>query len=188
MDIIRRQWVRWKFKYTFLLIVSIVALYYFSHTGLAKTIMERLEASGYIGALVGGIFFVSAYTVAPAAYVLHALGDHIGLLAVALIGGFGAMIGDYLIFRFVRDFIAEEWRPVLRKVHKRRRGRPKNKSLVSKWGLMFLGGLIIASPFPDEAGIGLLGLSNIKVLHFMLLVYVLNSAGIFTVMLIARAL
>jgi uncharacterized membrane protein YdjX (TVP38/TMEM64 family) len=44
-----------------------------------------------------------------------------------------------------------------------------------------LGAIIIASPLPDEMGVGLMGISKLKTSQFILLSFVLNAIGIFIV-------
>jgi uncharacterized membrane protein YdjX (TVP38/TMEM64 family) len=52
--------------------------------------------------------------------------------------------------------------------------------------LPIIGALIIISPFPDEIGIGLMGLSKIKKWQFMLISFALNSLGIFIIVALAN--
>ena len=49
------------------------------------------------------------------------------------------------------------------------------------WTLPVLGAVIIASPLPDEMGVGLMGISKLKTSQFILLSFVLNSIGIFII-------
>ena len=126
-----------------------------------KGIISIIGNFGYIGAFISGIFFVSVFTVAPAAIVLFFLAETLNPLIVALFAGSGAVIGDYLIFRFLRDRVFDEIKPLLLK---------NGGNLLMKlfktpyfaWGLSLVGAFIIASPFPDEVGIGLLGASKLR--------------------------
>ena len=47
--------------------------------------------------------------------------------------------------------------------------------------LPVIGAIIIASPLPDELGVSLMGMSQMKASRFILLSYILNSIGIFLV-------
>ncbi|MBP9757924.1 MAG: hypothetical protein KBD06_04955, partial [Candidatus Pacebacteria bacterium] len=51
----------------------------------------------------------------------------------------------------------------------------------------FAGGVIIASPLPDELGISLLGLSRMREIHFVPLSFAFNFLGIFIIGLIASS-
>jgi hypothetical protein len=62
----------------------------------AIALIQALSSYGGWGALIAGVFFVSAYTAVPAAFVLFELGNYLDPLQIALFGGLGAMIGDYL--------------------------------------------------------------------------------------------
>lgn len=57
-----------------------------------------------------------------------------------------------------------------------------------RWLTWLLGGLIIASPLPDELGIGLLGFSKMKLAAFIPLSLIFNSLGILVIGLVARSL
>ena len=49
------------------------------------------------------------------------------------------------------------------------------------WTLPILGAIIIASPLPDEMGVGLMGISKLKTSKFILLSFILNAIGIFLI-------
>jgi len=176
----------WQYKNTFLLIVGLVILIYFADSNIVQKSISVVGNWGFFGAFVVGIFFVSAFTVAPAMFVLYGLADKLNPLGVAVLAGIGAVIGDYLIFRFLKDRIFEELEPLFDKM---------GGSLIKKlfftpyfiWLVPFFGAFIIASPLPDEAGISLLGLSKIKNWQFLLLSFILNATGIFIIVTIARA-
>ena len=50
------------------------------------------------------------------------------------------------------------------------------------------GGLILASPLPDELGVAVLGFSKMRLKYFALLSFVFNFLGIAVIGLVARAL
>src|SRR5262249_43219313 len=50
-----------------------------------------------------------------------------------------------------------------------------------RWLSFFVGGLIIASPLPDELGIGLLGVARLRTAWFVLLSYAFNFLGILAI-------
>ena len=52
----------------------------------------------------------------------------------------------------------------------------------------FVGGLIIASPLPDELGISLFGFSKIKMSWFIPLSFIFNFIGIVLIGVVAQAL
>ncbi|OGZ04897.1 MAG: hypothetical protein A3C93_03805 [Candidatus Lloydbacteria bacterium RIFCSPHIGHO2_02_FULL_54_17] len=177
----------WRYKNTALLVFSILVFFYLAETPIVERIISAMGDLGYFGSFIAGIFFVSTFTVAPASVILYHLADLLNPLGVALSAGAGAVIGDFIIFRFFKDRVFEEVAPIFRKLG----DHPLLRILSTPyfaWILPVLGAFIIASPFPDEVGIGLMGISRMKSWQFLLLAFVLNSAGIFFVVTLARSL
>jgi len=181
-----KRWRQWHLKNTFLLAAGLVIFLLLAGTPQVDSFIKSIGALGIIGAFIVGFFFVLTYTAVPAAFVLFELARYNNPLAIALIAGMGSMIGDYLIFHFLRDKVIDELKPYLARV-----GTAKMRHLFKTpyfaWFLPVSGALIIASPLPDEVGIGLMGASKISNTHFLLFAYLLNAVGILVVVLIARS-
>lgn len=181
-----KKWHRWRFKNTSLLVMSLIAFVFLVQTPLVESIIQEVGQLGYLGAFITGIFFVSTFTVAPAIAVLFHIAEVLNPWEVALLAGLGAMLGDYILFRFMKDKVFEELRPVFMKL-------PKSKlnilfrSPYFAWMLPLFGAFIIASPLPDEVGVSVMGLSKIKRWQFFVLAFVLNSVGILLTILAAQA-
>ena len=176
----------WRFGNTLLLVASIVAVFFLAGTPFVSGLVVSLGTLGYFGAFLAGIFFVSTFTVVPAAIVLFSIADTLHPALVALIAAFGAVAGDYLIFRFVRDGVIKEWEPILRKLG----GTGVDCLFCSPffaWFTPVVGAFFIASPLPDEFGIGLLGIARLKDYQFFLIALALHAAGILAVVFLARA-
>lgn len=176
----------WQYKNTGLLIVSLVVFFYLAGTPFVERIITTMGSLGYAGSFIAGIFFVSTFTVAPACIVLYHLAELLNPLGVALSAGAGAVIGDFIIFRFFKDQVFDELRPIFSKLG----NHPILRILSTPyfaWILPVLGAFIIASPFPDEVGIGLMGISRMKSWQFIVLAFVLNSAGILFIVTLARS-
>lgn len=179
-------WKNWHYKNTTLLILSLIVFFLFAESPIVKNTIAFIGNFGYLGAFITGILFVSIFTVAPAAVVLFFLADTLNPLWVAAFAGVGAVIGDYLIFRFLRDKVFDELKPVFLQ---------KGGNILVKlfktpyfaWLLPLIGAFIIASPFPDEVGIGLLGASKLNNWQFILLSFLLNSVGIFLIIIAAKS-
>ena len=176
----------WRYKNTGLLILSVVVFFYLAGTPFVERIIATMGSLGYVGSFVAGIFFVSTFTVAPAGIVLYHLAEMLNPLGVALSAGVGAVIGDYLIFRFFKDHVFEELRPIFSKLGNHSMLRILSTPYFA-WILPVLGAFIIASPFPDEVGIGLMGISHMKSWQFLILAFVLNATGIFFIVTLARS-
>jgi hypothetical protein len=179
------RWKSWRYKNTFLLVLSIALFIYFAESDFVQNIIAQVGNFGYIGAFVAGIFFVSTFTVVPAMAVLFHLAEQLHPIEVAVLAGLGAMLGDYIIFRFMKDRVFDELLPLARKFH-----TSKVKAMFTSpyfaWLLPLVGATVIASPLPDEVGVSMLGLSKIKKWQFFLLAFVLNAVGILIVILLAQ--
>jgi len=180
-----RQWKNWRYKNTTLLLVSLSLFFFLSSTHWLDSSISSLGTSGYIGAFIVGMLFVSIFTVAPAAVVLFHLADTLHPLEIAVIAGAGAMLSDYIIFRKLRGGLFDELAPLFNRLTTHKVTKLFYTPYFA-WLLPFIGALIIASPGPDEIGIGLMGVSKIKPWQFLLITFALNSTGIFFVVLLAR--
>jgi hypothetical protein len=182
---IENRWRNWPYKNTTFLALSMVVFIYLATTPVLDTVIAEIGELGYLGAFLVGIFFVSTFTVAPAALILFRLAESLTAWEVAVLAGLGAVVGDFIIFRFLRDKVFVELRPLFLKF-----GRPYIKILFRSphfaWLLPFFGAFIIASPLPDEVGVGLMGLSRIKQWQFFFVALGLNIAGIFLTVSAAR--
>lgn len=174
-----------KYKNTLAVLVIILILYFLLNNPATRIFIESFGSLGLWGAFVAGIFFVSSFTVTIAGVVLFFIAQNTNPLSVALIAGLGAVIGDFLIFRFFKDRVFEELRPLFRKIGGSRLAKAL-KSPFLRWLSPILGAVIIASPFPDEIGVGLMGLSKMKAWQFMFLAFILNAVGIYVIVSFAN--
>jgi hypothetical protein len=176
----------WKYKNTTLLIVSLIVFFYFADSVIVRSVIHSLGTTGYVGAFVAGIFFVSTFTVAPAAVVLFYLAEQLNPLEVALLAGLGGVVGDLLIFRFMKDRVFEELAPLFRRLKGSRISELLHTPYFG-WLLPVIGATIIASPLPDELGVSILGISKMKQWQFVVLSFFLNAIGIFIVVTFAQS-
>jgi uncharacterized membrane protein YdjX (TVP38/TMEM64 family) len=155
-------------------------------TPWADTAVRALGNTGYIGAFISGMLFVSVFTVGPASIVLYNIAETLHPLETAVIAGAGAVVSDYIIFRKIKGGLFDELAPLFSKFTSHKMTKLFYTPYFA-WLLPIFGAIIIASPGPDEVGVGLLGLSKIKPWQFILITFLLNSIGIFVVMLLARS-
>ncbi len=183
--VLQRQWRRWKYKNTALLVVSVVAFFWLARTPQVDAAIKSVGNLGYLGAFITGLFFVSTFTVAPAAVVLFHLAGQLHAVEIALLAGAGAMVGDYFIFRFMKERVFAELMPLASKLQTPRM-KVLFKSPYFAWVLPVVGAFVIASPLPDEVGVSMMGLSKVKQWQFFLLAFALNAVGIFLVVTAAQ--
>lgn len=140
-----------------------------------------------VGSFMGGMFFTSLFTTAPAMVALGEIAQAYSPLMTALIGAFGAMIIDTIIFLFFRDRLSDHMVSLTKKKGKKEKVKHAFKTHF-KWMPFIIGGLIMASPLPDELAIGIMGFSKMDLKPFMLASYLFNFLGILCIGLVARAL
>lgn len=140
----------------------------------------NLKNFGYIGAFLAGMLFVSTFTVSTGAVILLVLSEKLSPIEIGIIAGLGAVVGDLTIFRFVKDNLTQEITPL----YNRLGGTHVTAVLHSKyfsWTLPVIGAIIIASPFPDEIGVSLMGIAKMETYKFIIISFILNAIGIFLV-------
>ena len=173
--------------------VGIVAMSFLVAIILVKTdtigtILKSVEQFHQIGSLIAGMFFTSIFTTAPAIVALGELAKVNSVFSNALLGAVGAVLGDLVIFRFVRDRLSEHLTELIKHDSSWKRIKLLFRLKYFKWFTFLIGGLILASPFPDELAIGLFGVSKMKIPLFILVSFVFNFIGIFIIGTIATTL
>ena len=175
-----KPYKNWKLKNTALLFWSLILFYFLADTEIAKDFIAHVGRLGFFGIFLTGAFFVSIFTVAPALVVLYRLAGETDPYLIALLAGAGAVLGDFIILKIIKDSLIKELQPLFQAVNKGFVGKMFRTPYFA-WLLPIVGAAIIASPFPDEIGISLLGLSRVKNWQFVLLTFFLNSVGIFLI-------
>ena len=167
--------------------VGIALAWFLISSGTLANLLSISDAGKISQSFIAGLFFTSAFTIAPAAVFLAGLAGTTSPFAVAFFGALGAMCGDIALFLFIRDRFAVDVEALLRKQTLRRILHSFHFGFW-KWFAPLLGGLIIASPLPDEFGLMLLGLSRTRFAVLLPLSFVMNFIGIFAVAAMATIL
>ena len=168
--------------YTNLLLAGIGIIVAFALAGFEpfQTFLFSLGKFEYVGAFIAGILFVSTFTAATGVLILLILAQRLIHIQMGLVAGMGAVVGDLIIFSFIRDGLLTEIEDLYDQLGGRRVTHVF-RTKAFRWTLPLIGAIIIASPLPDELGVGLLGASKMKTLPFVLLSFTLNAIGIFLV-------
>lgn len=151
-----------------------------SQTHYPRIIIEGLLPYWMLAAVFVGVLYTSFLTVPFAIIGLYLLSEHIDPLPLALLAGFGAMLGDLIIIKIFRQIFSF----ISTGVHIKEKTDwfVTIKKLLKAWHLntfaVIIGAIIVASPLPDEAGLALLGLTNISYTRLMFLSFILNTIGI----------
>lgn len=177
------RWLKnYKYKGLTLLFISILFTIFLSKYTSFNQLFLKAKYIPFVGSFVAGLLYISSSTAALGILMFSDLAKIISPIEIALLGGLGAVVADFLLFRFLKDSLLSEITPIYNKLG----GRYLTKLMYHKffrWSLPIVGAIIIASPFPDEIGISLMGISKIKSYQFVLLSFALNASGIFLLIL-----
>lgn len=171
-----------------IIFISILVAIILAKTGILKNLLTSTKEWELFGSFISGMFFTSVFTTPPAIVALGEIARIDGIIITAVIGALGAVVGDLVIFRFIRDRFAEHLLELAGHRSLGRRLKALLKLRYFRWFTFLLGGLIIASPLPDELGVSLLGFSKMRMTWFIPLSFLFNSIGIILIGLVARTL
>jgi uncharacterized membrane protein YdjX (TVP38/TMEM64 family) len=179
---------RLKYPKFMLLALTFLAAYALFGARDLSLFRETLAYLGYAGSFLCGVAYVYGFTAGPSTAVLLVLSKQQNIILAALIGGAGALIGDLIIFRFVRHSLRDEVERLSASAAVRHINE-RMPLLLKKHLLPVLAVFVIASPLPDEIGVSMFAaLTKIRMNTFLAVSYALNTLGIFAVLLIGSML
>jgi len=151
-------WQKLKYKNLSLLFLSVIAAFVLYKWEPFHTALVQVNQLGFLGAFFGGILFVFTFTVAVGGIILFNL-------------------TDLIIFKFVRNKLVDELRPIYDQLGG---GHLTNilHTVYLRWTLPIIGALILASPLPDELGVTLMGISGLSTRRFIVISFLLDTVGI----------
>ncbi len=182
--------MRLKIRYPklMLLLLTFVAAYFLFKGREFPAFHGALLSLGYFGTFLAGFLFTYGFTAAPAIAVLLILAKGQNIVLSGIIGGAGALLGDWIIFNFIRSSFSSEFRKLSRE-RVIRYATGKVPRILKRYLIPVLAGFIIASPLPDELGVFLLASSrNISPRIFSVISYIFNTFGIFIILLVGKAI
>ncbi len=169
------------------ILLSILTAVLLVETGAIHQLVKAFDGWQLVSSFLAGFFFSSMFTTAPAIAILGDLSRTYPIWMVALVGAFGSVIADSVIYRFVRDDLDQDILYIFN-LTPHRRLRHIFKTRIFHWLPPLLAGLIIASPLPDELAMAVLGLAKVNKKLFALISFVFSFLGIMAIGLIARAI
>lgn len=167
---------------TFSILLAVILV----KTRVLSEILASIEGVEFIGSFIAGMFFTSFFTTAPAIAALLEISQNSSVITTALFGAMGAVIGDLIIFRFIRDRLSEHLLEMVGHNSFIKAAKTLFRLRYFRWFTFLLGGFLIASPLPDELGIGLLGFSRMKSKYFIPVSFIFNFIGIVFIGLIGN--
>lgn len=91
-----------------IIIISILLAIYLVKSELIIKFIVLLKDLKWLGIILAGSLFTSMFTVAPSIAILGVLANTTHPIILAVLGGIGAALGDYIIFRFIKDRVSED--------------------------------------------------------------------------------
>lgn len=168
-----------------IILLSIIVAWILIENGAIESFLTSTQQHKILGSFVAGFFFAFAFTTAPAIAVIGEIAQANSIYLIALTGAFGALFGDLIVFFFLKDRLGEDFYYLLKKTRiKRFFSIFRLKHF--RWLTPVVGGLLIASPLPDEIGISIMGLAKIKTAPFMLVSLFFNFLGILVIAIVAN--
>lgn len=167
------------FKIGMFVLIIIISFYLVSLEDL-KILSDQSLSFKLILIFISGLFYTSFLT-APLAVVLFAvLAGSTNIYLITILGGIGAVLGDLIIIKIFR-FI---FKPLSFLIHLDWFKGLKKKLHTSHLDVAsyLFGMVIIASPFPDELGLVLLGTSRLSYFKLTILTFIANVIGIMAIM------
>ncbi|MCE9541018.1 hypothetical protein K8R03_00475 [Candidatus Kaiserbacteria bacterium] len=169
-----------------LFVASIVLAVVLIKSDSIAQLVAHTKDFGAIGSFIEGFFFTSMLSTVTAIAAILETARFVPAWELALVGGFGAVCGDLMLFRFVRSRLVEHILKAALSPGVRRFGRAVAAGPFF-WLGPVCGALVIASPLPDELGLLMMGLSHIRLGYFILIAFVANAGGIYLMALAVQS-
>ncbi len=172
----------------FLMFLGAALSLLFAVSGLGEKfsdIFVNLGGLGYVGAIIAGFFTVSTFTVGIGLVIMYNLAQHLNFFEIAFLAALGSVLGDLVVFKFVKSKIAGELDDFLTGYFHLAYFKKVLRTKYFRWTFPVIGALIIISPLPDEIGVSLIGISSMSSRRFIVLSYVLNVLGILFLLSVA---
>ena len=176
---------RFKYSKILFLFVMIVLSYLMFRNPSISSYLSHLGGLGYLGIFIGGILFAFGFT-APFSVGLFISLNPTNIWIAGIIGGFGALISDLLIFKFIKISFKDEFNRLRKTKTLKGIGLLIQKSFGEKikvYVMYAFVGILIASPLPDEIGVIMLaGLTKINFKILAIISFILNTLGILIIL------
>lgn len=179
------EYEMWRYRYIVLFIFSLIISVFILTSSQIAMFLGQAGDWGYLGAFVTGAFYTYSLSSVPASAVFFEISKGLNPFIAAALGGFGAMLGDLIIFKFIKTDILPEARLLAKDLRLPRLRSRKALHLLHKIA-PFLAGFIIASPMPDEIGAALFGAIEYDTKKFMIISWCCNSAGLLAIALLGK--
>ncbi len=168
-------------KLSLLLLTFFLAYLLFS-ANVFLQLRDSIISLGYLGSFILGIFYSYGFTAAPATALLLILGKTQNIYLGGTLAGFGALLGDLVLFKFFRYSFAQELKLLTREkiIIQLTSTTPHH---IKKFLVPIVASFVIMSPLPDEIGVFLFATyGSVTPGRFSLISFLLNTFGILLIL------
>lgn len=186
-----KQLFRFRYPKLFILVLFSIFAYFLFNNDSMQNIVNNLGELSYFGVFIAGLFFSFGFTTPFAVGFFLTLQPE-NIFLAAIIGGSGALISDLLIFKLIKFSFMDEFKrlektKLIKKITKEFSSKPLAK--IKNYLLYAAAGIVIASPLPDEVGVSMLaGLTSIRLHALAVISLIMNTIGIYIMLLIGSSL
>jgi len=113
-----------------IIFISIIFAVAIVKTGLLFLFAGLTNNLWFIESFLVGIFFTSIFTTAPATVALGEIAQHNSLILVSVFGALGALVGDWIIFKLMKDRFLKDFEYLIKK-------KPGKERILSIFHLKF---------------------------------------------------
>ena len=173
----------------FLIVITSIILFYEAQT--YPPLRDFLMSLDYLGIFLSGFFYAYGFTAPIGTAALLVLAKEHDLFITGLVGGLGALIGDLVIFFYIKHLFTDEIRLLKNEKIIIDTGKFTKKIFGSfnNYLLPIFAGFLICSPLPTEIGVALMSSQKrITIKLFAIIAFVLHTIGIFTILLLGNLL
>ena len=176
-----------KYPRFFALILTIIIAVLIFNNEKVMSPENFLVIESYLSSFTLGVLYVYGFTAALSTGALLAIADQQNVFITGFIAGLGALMGDLIIFKFVRKTFNKEIKEVGKtRFMKRIRNFLKEHTTLNM-AIPLIAYIIIASPLPDEIGVSMVAAyRDTTTRAFSILSFLLNTAGIFIILILGK--
>lgn len=171
-----------------LILTIIIAILFFSNKNITSP-ENFLIIENYLSSFTIGMLYAYSFTAAMATGALLVVAEQQNIIITGITAGLGALMGDLIIFKFVRNTFNSELKELGKtKLMKKVRNFLKRHARLNL-AIPIIAYFIIASPLPDEIGVTMVAAyRDTTTRAFSIISFLLNTTGIFTILILGRAI
>ncbi|MBI2542581.1 MAG: hypothetical protein HYW24_00115 [Candidatus Aenigmarchaeota archaeon] len=179
-----------------ILVLGLVFAYFLAHSGLIYAVTEFLAQFGYLSALLLGFLFSYGALTAASAVAIFVISKSFNPVLIALIAGLGAMISNFLIYRFIKEDVLEEVKfifsremgfDVERFEHRLNQRVYRSKFLQA--AIPAISGILVSLPLPTEVFVSVLwAIARYDAKKVLFFSFLFSFLGILNIALLSRVI